>query len=137
MRAHSFAAILVTAPLVLGCAGAAPGKGEQAQVQTASPERQCFSPQQVDNFRTADATTIYLKARPNTVYELTTNGGCNDVDGATRLAILPEVGSRLCSGDWATIAVPGSTQAIQRCRVQIAKVLSAEEVAALPARNRP
>ena len=136
MRAHSFAAVLIMAPLVLGCAGAVPGQETQTRAST-SPERQCFSPQQIANFRTADATTLYLKVRSNKVYELTTSGGCNDVDGTTRLAILPEIGSRLCSGDWATIAAPGSTQAIQRCRVHISKVLSAEEVAALPARNRP
>lgn len=137
MRVSVLAAALAAVPiaLFLGSAGPSP----RAETPTsASPERQCFSPQQVDNFRSGRANTVYLKVRANTVYEIHTTGACTDVDNAYQLAIQPEFGSsRLCSGDWATIAVPGSAQAIQRCRVQISKVLSAEEVAALPSRYRP
>ena len=150
MRARHFVATLVAVPLAiaLGSAGPAPRMSSaqtpapaQTPVQTpapASPERQCFSPQQVENFRTAGGNTLYLKARTGATYELNATGACNDLDGTVQLAIMPELGlSRLCSGDWATIAVPGSARPVERCRVQITKVLSAEEVAALPSRYRP
>ncbi len=141
MRARHFAAALFAVPLAIVLGSTGPAPGAQTPVQTpapASPERQCFSPQQVDNFRTAGGNTLYLKARTGAVYELNTAGACNDLDGTNQLAIVPELGlSRLCSGDWATIAVPGSAQPVERCRVQITKVLSAEEVAALPSRYRP
>lgn len=143
MRVRHFAAALVAAPLAIMLSSAGPASPVKTPAQTpapapASPERQCFSPQQVENFRTTGSNTLYVRAGHSTVYELNATGDCTDLDGANQLAIVPELGlSRLCSGDWATIAVPGSARPVERCRVQISKVLSAEEVAALPARNRP
>lgn len=149
MRVSALTAALIALPvsLCLGSAGPAPSAAravqatpalsESARPEPARPERQCFSQQQIQNFRTAGPTTVYLRTGTNTVYELQTSGGCNDLDGAYQLSIQPELGSRLCSGDWASIVVPGSARPLERCRVQITKVLSAEELAALPARSRP
>ncbi|MDB5422276.1 MAG: hypothetical protein JWR59_2223 [Brevundimonas sp.] len=144
MRVSALTAVLIALPvsLALGSAGPAPSTARDVQAtpatpEPARPERQCFSPQQVQNFRSAGPTTVYLKVGANTVYELQTAGGCNDLEGAYQLSIQPELGSRLCSGDWANIVVPGSARPLERCRVQITKVLSAEEVAALPDRSRP
>lgn len=142
MRVSTLTAVLVALPAALGLGSAGPAPGAAAQTpaappETARPERQCFSPQQVQNFRTAGADTVYLKVGANTVYQLQTAGGCTDLQDSYELSIQPELGSRLCAGDWATIAMPGSARPIARCRVQITKVLSAEEVAALPDRSRP
>lgn len=104
----------------------------------ARPERQCFFVEQVDNFRQARGQTLYLKVRNDDVYQVEAAGYCQDLDFTTRLAIVPQMGSsRLCAGDSATIVVPGSTQGASACRVHIVKRLSAEELAALPARDRP
>jgi hypothetical protein len=109
-----------------------------APARADAPERQCFFQQQVDNFRSGEAQTLYLKVRGSGVYRLNTAGACTDLDNAYQLAIVPEMGaSRLCTDEWATIAVPGSSAPIQACRARIEKKLTDAEVAALPARYRP
>lgn len=140
MRVSTLTVALVALPLSLGLGSAGPAPTGQAagpQAEPARPERQCFSPQQVQNFRTAGPTTVYLKVGAKTVYELQTAAGCNDIQDVFQMSIQPELGSRLCSGDWATLVVPGTTAPLERCRVQITKVLSESEVAALPDRSRP
>lgn len=135
--------VAAAAAIFVGSVGAAPVAAPASvpasvQVEEPTTPRQCFSTVQVRNFRTANAQTVYLKVGHDTVYELNTAGACTDVDGAYQLAIVSEDGgSRLCSGDWATIVVPGSARPVQQCRVRISKVLSDAEVAALPARDRP
>ncbi len=135
----SFLAVLPLAGVLLTGAGAPSAAPNAAATAGADrPERQCFFVGQVDNFRQAPGQTLYLKVRNDTVYELEAAGSCQDLDHATKLAIVPQLGlSRLCTGDPATIVVPGSTQAANTCRVRIVKQLSTEEVAALPARDRP
>ena len=104
----------------------------------ARPERQCFFVEQVDNFRQAQGQTLHLKVRNKDVYRVEAAGYCQDLNFATRLAIVPQLGSsRLCAGDPATIVVPGSNQGANACRVHIVKRLNTEELAALPARDRP
>lgn len=131
---------LVAAPASLWLVSAAPAPAVQSaapQSAAAQPERQCFSPQQVQNFRSAGPTTVYVKVGAKTVYELQTAGACKDLEDAFQISIQPEQGGRLCSGDWATLVTPGSTSPLEACRVQITKVLSEAEVAALPDRSRP
>ncbi|MBJ7447567.1 MAG: hypothetical protein JHC81_08530 [Brevundimonas sp.] len=104
-------------------------------------ERQCFNISEVDNFRQGRISEVYLKVGRNDVYQLDAAGGCNDLDFAYRLAILPDgaglSGSRLCTDDWARLVVPGSTTPASVCRVRISKRLTTEEVAALPAAYKP
>lgn len=103
--------------------------------------RQCFSVQQVDNFRQGRPEQVFLRVGRNDVYEMSAAGGCRDLDFAIRLAIVPDlggsVGSRLCTGDWARVIVPGSSSAATTCRVRIERKLTADEIAALPERQRP
>lgn len=128
------------AALIAGCA-AAPGSPPESgtgPARTKSPERQCFSQHQVDNFRTGEPQTLYLRARGSGVYRLTTAGACTDLETAYGLAIAPEMGaSRLCTEEWVTVTVPGSAAAVQTCRARIERKLTEAEVAALPARYRP
>lgn len=138
---RQFLLVLVPlAGLIAGCAaapGSTPGYGT-SRARADAPERQCFFRQEVDNFRSGDGPSLYLKVRGSGVYQLTTAGGCTDLDNAYRLAIVPEMGaSRLCTDEWATLAVPGSAAPIQTCRARIDKKLTDAEVAALPARYRP
>lgn len=134
------AAIAVMIPSLL--AACAPMSGDAGRSGSAArPERQCFNVGQVNNFRQGRATEVYLKVGRSDVYRLDAAGGCNDLDFANRLAILPDgaglSGSRLCTDDWARLVVPGSTTPASVCRVRISKRLTAEEVAALPAAYRP
>jgi hypothetical protein len=128
------------AALIAGCAAAPGASPESATSPTRAraPERQCFSPHQVDNFRTGEPQTLYLRARGAGVYRLTTAGACSDLETAYGLAVAPEMGaSRLCTEEWVTVTVPGSAAAVQTCRARIDRRLTEAEVAALPARYRP
>lgn len=132
--------IALMIPSVL--AACAPMSGETGQVaSSARPERQCFNVGQVSNFRQGRATEVYLKVGRSDVYRLDAAGGCNDLDFAYRLAILPDgtglSGSRLCTDDWARLVVPVSTMPASVCRARISERLTAAEVAALPAAYKP
>ena len=139
-RLTSSAALAVIALAGATCAPTSDmgGDGDRASVR---PERQCFSPEQVRNFRQGRPGQLYIRVTRNDVYELNSSGGCVDLDFAQRLAITADgagmAGGRLCTGDWARITVPGSTSALSTCRARVSRVLTPEEVAALPAAHRP
>lgn len=103
--------------------------------------RQCFSVQQVNNFRQGRPDQVFLRVGRSDVYELSAAGGCRDLDFATRLAVVPDIGgmagTRLCTDDWARVVGPGSTSPTEVCRVRISRKLTEAEIAALPAAHRP
>ena len=113
-------------------------EGDSAGVR---PERQCFSSEQVRNFRSGGAGRLYVRVMRDQVFELNSSGGCTDLDFAQRLAITPDVGAlaggRLCTGDWARITLPASSAPVRTCRARVERVLSEEQVAALPSAHRP
>lgn len=136
-RLVSSATIAALAVLAASCAPTTEtaDPGENA----ARPERQCFSSDQVRNFREGGSGQLYIRARRDQVFELNTSGGCLDLNVATSLIITgdpPLGGSRICTGDWARIAVPG-TLSSNVCRARVERVLTAEQVAALPGSHRP
>jgi hypothetical protein len=131
--------VLVAASTILAasCAPTTDAVGPGAQ---SGAERQCFSTEQVRNFRDGEGGQLYIRAQRNMVFELNTSGGCLDLASATSLVITgdpPLGGSRICTGDWARIGVPGSTAPSGVCRARVERVLTAEQVAALPAARRP
>lgn len=138
MRTLAFAAagILV---LLGGCAPTA--DGAMAAGDPPARPRQCFSTTQVNNFRQGRPDQVFLRVGRSDVYELNAAGGCPDLDFANQLAIVPDmggaIGTRLCSGDWARVIVPGSAAENRVCRVRVSRALTSEEIAALPSRNRP
>ena len=107
----------------------------------AGPEHQCFYGEQVRNFRAGGPGQIYIRAMRNQVFELNSSGGCTDLDFTHRLAITPDVGGlaggRICTGDWARITLPASSAPPRTCRARVSRVLTEEEVAALPGPHRP
>lgn len=131
--------LAVAAALLSACAPMPSARPEMAD-GSAGPLRQCFNVEQVRNFRQGDTGQVFARANRD-VYELNSSGGCTDLDFAYRLAIVPDVGGlgggRVCTGDWARIVVPGSTSAASVCRARVSRVLTAEQVAALPSRFRP
>lgn len=137
---RTIAVIALMIPSVL--AACAPMPGDSAQTASeARPERQCFNVSQVNNFRQGRPSEVYLRVGRSDVYRLDAAGGCNDLDFANRLAVLPDgaglSGSRLCTNDWARLVVPGSTSPASVCRVRISSRLTVEQVEALPAAYRP
>lgn len=140
MRTTALACLGLSAAalLTVSCAPTA-GTGERAEAPPRS--RQCFTTQQVTNFRQGRPDQVFLRVGRNDVYELNTAGGCRDLDFANRLAIVSDMGglggSRVCTDDWARLIVPGSVSAAEVCRVRISRKLTAEELEALPANYRP
>jgi len=115
-----------------------------SRTDAAGAARQCFYVHNVRNFQQGRPEQIFLRVGRSDIYELSGAGGCPDTDFALQLALIPDggsVGSRLCSDDWARIVVPRSAAASASlasvCRVRVSRKLSAEEVAAIPARQRP
>ncbi|HZV84459.1 MAG TPA: DUF6491 family protein [Brevundimonas sp.] len=127
--------------LAVSVAGAcAPvGGADPTAASAARTPRQCFSVNQVSNFRQGGSGQVYLRVGRRAVYELNDAGGCTNLDFANSLALIPDglSGSRLCTDEWARVVVPGSTRANSVCRVRISRQLTADQVAALPARHRP
>jgi hypothetical protein len=136
MRDVSIPTALVLVLTTLTACAPAPRTGATTGAQ---PERQCFSSATVTNFRQGDIGRIYLKAGHRQVFEVEAAGACPDLDDANFLAIQSDysVGSRLCVGDSARITVRGSTTPLTTCRVRINRRLTADEIAALPDRQRP
>ncbi len=133
---------LVCTTLVLALSACAPAMDTASNgggADIAGGGRQCFYANQVRNFRSAGITTVYLRANDNAVYEVNSAGGCRDLDFTNSLAItsdLPGLNERLCVGDSARITVPGAGAA-GMCRVRVSRVLTVEQVAALPSAQRP
>lgn len=139
IRVISSAAVAALAVLTASCAPTADTTAPRASA-AAGPERQCFSAEQVRNFRQGGSGRLYIRALRDQVFELNTSGGCMDLDVANRLAITadpPLGGSRICTGDWARITLPDSTAPSAMCRARVDRALTAEQVAALPAAHRP
>ena len=113
-----------------------------AAAQPASPPppgNQCFSTTQFENWRAADARTIYIRVRGNHFYRLAMGGECS-------AALLPSAqlvtvfrGSNLvCSAlDWDLKVRPGLHEIPEPCVVKTMTELSPAEVAALPVKARP
>ena len=139
-RLISCSAVAAAAALAASCAPVA-GAGAPGDSASARPERQCFSAEQVRNFRQGRPGQLYIRVTRDDVYELNSSGGCTDLDFAQRLAITADGasmgGGRICTGDWARITLPGSASPISTCRARVSRVLTEAEVAALPDAHRP
>ena len=140
MRQSLLVLVPATALLMGSACAPVPTPAKAQMAESAAPERRCFSEQQIQNFRSTSAGTLYLKvwgANAGT-YQLSTSGGCLDLNTAHQVSIRPMTGvGRLCAGDWANVVAPGSSGPLQTCRALIDKRLTDAEIAALPARDRP
>lgn len=138
MRVPALAAFGVIAVLT-ACAPMSDATGPAAEGGASA--RQCFNVSQVNNFRQGRHNQIFLRVGRGDVYEMNSMGGCSDLDFANRLTVTPDIGgaagTRLCTGDSARIFVPGSNLPPSACRARVTRKLTDEEVAALPANQRP
>ena len=95
---------------------------------------QCFRPNLVRNFTAPNDQTLYVRTSGADVFQIETTF-CRDMPRALSVALEPLSGSNLCVGDQATLRSPATGP--EPCRVRIARKLTAEEIAALPSRDRP
>jgi hypothetical protein len=133
-----FIAPVALGALMLGSGCGSTAAPAPAAMASASGPDQCFSPDRISNYASADDKTLYVRAFDRTVYELDTTGACFDLSTATTIAVRSFGGaSRLCLGDTAEITAPGNFGTTQMCRAQVSRTLNDEQVAALPRRARP
>ena len=122
---------------VAGCAGAAsedPGSAGQAASRMAP---RCFSSSRISSFRAADANLVHIRVGRD-VYRLDMMGPCRDLNWTGRMRLVTSGSSTVCTGPGiGTSIVSRTSTGQQRCQVQRITALSAEEVAALPANQRP
>lgn len=132
--------IPVAAVTALALIAAAPAPARTAA--SVAPERaarQCFLPQTVVNFRTAEDTTAYVRAGRGEVYQLQ-SGGCRGLTASRSLTIVSRSGGGACVGETVGLNTAGpslTNENYTACSARIVKRLTPEEVAALPARLRP
>lgn len=130
--------------LVLSCAGfllaacAAPAGGGTDIRAASDTARMCFDGSRVRNFTTPRHDMLLVRSVENRVFELSTVGACPDMTGSIQLAIDPDSSASisLCPGDLARVTEL-RTGAPQPCRMRVNRVLSQDQVEALPRRDRP
>lgn len=126
-------AIVVTLLLTgSACASA----DSRPQDKYAKPFRACFSSDQVSSWRQVDKRTVNLRVNGKDVYRLDLFGNCQDVDTSGSLGIQSPSGATVCDGFGATLIVAGVTSP-QHCPVTKITRLTPEQVAALPAQEKP
>jgi len=98
-----------------------------------------FDADRIENFRVTRNQTLYIRDRQDRVFEVNTSGACTDLDSTFGIALHPGTGSisRLCTGDWTNVLVRGQTRGTGPCRAQVTRMLTDEQVALLPERDRP
>jgi len=109
-----------------------------ATTASAAPgeKRQCFYSRNVNGYQAVDDQTVNIRVGVKDIYQLTLLAPSSDIDWAWRIGIESRGGSFICSGLDATLIVPTDIGP-QRFPVSQVRKLSANEVAALPRKQRP
>ena len=127
--------LILSSAAVLALAACAPTTGPAASAASRVDAGQCFRPSLVRNFSAPNDQTLYVRTSSSDVFQIEATF-CRDMTRALSIALEPVAGSsQLCAGDQATLRSP--TTGPQPCRVRIARKLTADEIAALPSRDRP
>lgn len=105
----------------------------------ALPGNQCFSITQFENWRAADAKTIYIRVRGNHFYRLAMGGECSAaLQPGAQLVTVFRGSNLVCSAlDWDLKVRPGLHEIAEPCLVKTMTEMSPDEVAALPPKARP
>ena len=132
-RAVSLATLSI---LGLALAACAPTGAKEGQITTSSTGQRCAFAEMVQGY-TVDKDTLYLRAGSR-VIQVEAASYCPSLDTGYSLGFRPQRGSsQVCVGDWIDVMASGSSIASGPCRAQVSKLMSPEEVAALPEKLRP
>lgn len=128
--------LLVALTSVLSVAACAPAGIKDGATSVAENGRRCAFIDSVQGYTVKD-DTVYMRAGSR-VYQLETAGFCPEVDSGIALGFKTLPGaSQICNGDWVDLIVPNRSSASGPCRAKVEKVLTKEEVEALPNNVRP
>tara|TARA_R110000782_G_scaffold82239_2_gene161764 strand:+ start:50 stop:466 length:417 start_codon:yes stop_codon:yes gene_type:complete len=128
-----------TLALALGLTALAACAPGPQTVHAGATERQCFWASSLTNFRQGDHGQLFIRARPDQVFEVSTLERCQELDRASGIAIQSDNSSvgRLCVGDLARVTMRSIGGEPTSCRTRIDRRLTPDEVAALPDNQRP
>lgn len=128
-----------TLALALGLTSLAACAPGPQTVHAGATERQCFWASSLTNFRQGDHGQLFIRARPDQVFEVSTLERCQELDRASAIAIQSDNSSvgRLCVGDLARVTMRSIGGEPISCRTRIDRRLTPDEVAALPDNQRP
>lgn len=128
--------LLVALATALSVAACAPAVTEDGTTSVADTGRRCAFIDSVQGYTVKD-DTVYMRAGSR-VYQIETAGFCPDVDTGIALGFKTLPGSsQICNGDWVDLITPNRSSATVPCRAKVEKVLTREEVEALPKDVRP
>lgn len=127
-------ALLASAGLL---AMALPALAQPAANKTANPR--CFHSNQIDNWKAADAKTIYLRIIGGRIYRLDLGGTCHTITRPGAFLVTKLRGSSfICRAiDWDLRATTSWRDVPEHCIVKSMTELTPEEAAALPRKVRP
>lgn len=126
--------VLLGSTLALTACAPTPSGNTPQRLTEAS--RRCTFADTINGY-SLDGDTLYVRAG-SSVFQVDTAQYCPSLDSGMALGIQAERGSsQICVGDWISIHNPSRSAAFGPCRARVAKSLTPEEVAALPAKARP
>ncbi|WP_395396414.1 DUF6491 family protein [Novosphingobium sp. BL-8A] len=134
MTKVTVSAVMVAFLTMTGCAA-----DEHDTASAVRQPRQCFWANDVRNFRAVNSTTVNVRAGRD-VYRLDLMGICPDINWSERLGLVTTGTSSICSGaglGTSIVTRRSGGRGQQRCPVRAITVLTPEEVAAMPSRERP
>ncbi|MBL9010418.1 MAG: hypothetical protein JNL56_04475 [Alphaproteobacteria bacterium] len=128
------ATILAPAAAVMALALA--GCGSTRNAATAAGPQSCFNAALVSNYAVVDRETVNLRVGAGEYYQIKLLGVCPDIKWSDAIALESVGSSQVCTGLALTIHAPGPTGP-QQCAADSIRRLGADEVAALPAGQKP
>ena len=126
---------LLAATSILVAACASPG---DPAVTASANAGQCFFANQIDNFRTDDDGSTYIRSRQGDVFRLVSPAGCTSPAIARSIAVEPYVSNsqRICAGEQARLRIATSSQPVT-CIASVEGPIMDSAVSGLPNRSRP
>ena len=121
--------------LLAGTAGAA-AQPADAKPAASKPVQACFLARNVSSWAPVDRRTVNLRVNVRDYYQLTLLGECPDIDWNQSIGLQSRGSDWICSGLDVTV-ISRTPIGPQRCQATGLRKLSAEEVAALPKKQRP
>ena len=126
------AAILLTA--MAACASA--DQKTPAAPGAAKPARACFYSGDIRGWKEAAGNRVNVLVNGKDIYQMQLIGSCPDINTALGIGLQSGADDRICEGQNVTLIVP-AVGIPRRCPVTTIVKLTPEQVATLPAKEKP
>lgn len=133
MMVRLLASILIASAL----AGSAPAQPQANGVRPLAPARACFFKNQMNGWKEVGDRQVNIRVSVRDVYVVELASPCWNLRWSQSLGIEARGSSSICTGDTIDVIVPDRATGPDRCWGRVTRKLTPEEVAALPAKQRP